>query len=147
MTSLGLPDPDYHADFYSDVPTKRAVAWGIDAVIIALMSLALMPLTLFTALFYFPLFFFCVGFAYRTVTIARRSATWGMRVMSVELRSAEGKPFGLPQAFLHTSGYTISLAFFPLQFVSVVLMLTTARGQGLTDLVLGSAMINRAQTA
>jgi len=66
--------------------------------------------------------------------------------MAVELRTAQGTRLDLSAAFLHTLGYAVSMAVFPLQLVSIVLMLTSARGQGLIDLGLGCAAINRAAT-
>lgn len=144
LLAPGLPDPVAHGEFYADVPVKRLGAWIVDALLVGVISILLMPLTLFTALFYFPVFFFCVGFAYRTVTIARGSATWGMRLMSIELRDHAGRPLDLGGAVLHTAGYSLSVAIFPLQLVSIVLMLATPRAQGLTDHALGTAMINRA---
>ena len=144
MTQTALPDPFAHAAFYEDTTTKRAVAWGIDVVLITVLSILLTPLTLFTSIFYLPVFYMIVGIAYRTATIARLSGTLGMRAMSVELRDARGERFDLSQAFLHTLGYTTQIVVFPLQLMSGALMIGTARGQGLTDMVLGSAAINRA---
>ncbi|WP_040610516.1 RDD family protein [Oceaniovalibus guishaninsula] len=144
MTAIGLPDPTLHAAFYDSVPTKRLLAWVLDFTLIALLSLVLMPLTLFTAIFYFPVFFLVIGIAYRWVTLARGSATWGMRALSIELRDLRGQRLDPITAFLHTALYTAAMAFFPAQLISVALMLITPRGQGLVDLALGTAMINRA---
>ncbi len=144
MTAIGLPDPIRHAEFYADTTVKRALAWVLDVIAISLLSLLLTPLTLFTSIFYFPLFYLCVGFAYRAAAIARLSGTPGMRLLSIELRDAEGRRLDPMQAFLHTAGYTACVIVFPLQVMSGALMIGTARGQGLTDLVLGSAAINRA---
>ncbi|SEM77515.1 Uncharacterized membrane protein YckC, RDD family [Palleronia pelagia] len=140
----GLPDPDLHDAFYAGVPTKRALAWLVDICAIFALSLVLTPLTLFTSIFYFPFFAACVGFAYRTATLARGSATWGMRLMAIEIRDHRGLPLDLTAAFLHTAGYAASMAVFPLQLVSGVMMLATPRAQGLTDHVIGTAAINRA---
>ncbi|TRD18896.1 RDD family protein [Palleronia caenipelagi] len=142
----GLPDPFAHADLYRDTTTKRAFAWVIDVICITALSLLLTPLTLFTSIFYFPLFYICVGMAYRTASIARLSATPGMRLMSVELRNSDGEPLDFGEAALHTVGYTASVLVFPAQLISGALMIGTARGQGLTDLVMGSAAINRTST-
>jgi uncharacterized RDD family membrane protein YckC len=139
-----LPDPELQSEFYADVPMKRLVAWLADTVLIALISLLIVPFTAFTGLFFFPLLMLMVGFAYRVVTIANRSATWGMRLMAIEFRAGNGERFGLGLAFLHTLGLSVSFAMPLLQVISVVLMLTTARKQGLTDLVLGSVAVNRA---
>lgn len=138
-----LPDPDRHADFYAGVPAKRALAWGIDTVLIALITALIVPFTAFTALFFLPLLYMAVSFAYRTVTLARGSATPGMRLLSIGFLDRDGRRFDLATAFLHTLGYSLSMAFVMPQIASAVLMLTTARGQGLTDLVLGCVAINR----
>lgn len=143
MTATGLPDPHLHAAFYSNVATKRALAWCVDVAVILTASLLLTPLTLFTSLFYFPVFYLVVGVVYRTLTIARGSATWGMWLMSIELRDVEGDRFDLPQAAIHTAAYTLSWVVFPLQLLSAGVMAGTDRAQGLTDLVMGSAAINR----
>ncbi|MEC8015082.1 MAG: RDD family protein, partial [Pseudomonadota bacterium] len=46
-------------------------------------------------------------------------------------------------ALLHTAGYSISVAIPVLQVISVLMMLTSSRGQGLTDALLGTVMLNR----
>jgi len=46
-------------------------------------------------------------------------------------------------AFWHTLGFSISLAIPLLQVISIGLMLTSRRGQGLTDHLLGSVAIHR----
>ncbi|MCR9125281.1 MAG: RDD family protein [Rhodobacteraceae bacterium] len=142
---MSLPDPHHMPQFYEGVTAKRLFAWLIDSVVIVAICLAILPFTAFTGLFFFPLLMLVVGFAYRVVTIANGSATWGMWFMAIELRGPTGARFDLAQAFLHTLGYSVSLAMPLLQVVSVVLMLTGARGQGLTDLVLGSVALNRRQ--
>ena len=143
MTAIGLPDPDALPEFYSDIPTKRALAWVVDVLIIGLIALLLTPLTLFMSLFIFPLFAACIGYAYRVATLSRGSATWGMRLMSIEIRDVQGERLTLGTAFLHTTGYVVSMAMFPLQLISAVMMLATPRAQGLTDHFMGSAAINR----
>ena len=139
-----LPDPVYQAEFYADVPMKRALAWVVDAIVITLITLLILPLTAFTGLFFLPLLFLTVSFVYRTFTISARSATWGMRLFAIEFRDRAGRRFDLPTAFLHTLGYTLTISMLLPQIVSAALMLTGARGQGLTDLVLGTVAINRA---
>ena len=94
-------------------------------------------------LFFFPLLILAVGFVYRTLTLAGGSATWGMRLFAIEFRTMHGERFDLGTAFAHTLGYSISLTVFPAQAVSMILMLTTPRGQGLTDHVLGTVAMNR----
>lgn len=138
-----LPDPVMQSEFYRDTPVKRLFAWFVDtAISIALMVPALF-MTAFTGLLFLPFLFFVVGFAYRVLTLATGSATWGMRFMSLEMRDAQGQRFDLGTAFMHTLGYTVSMAITPLQIVSIVLMFTSERKQGLTDLGLGTVALNR----
>lgn len=142
-TAPGLPDPMTEPQFYAGVSAKRLFAWVFDAVFIGILCLLVLPFTAFTAVFFFPLLWLVVGFLYRWATIANGSATWGMRLMSIELREADGLRLSGGTALVHTLGYTISVAVAPLQLISVIVMVALGRGQGLTDLLLGTAMINR----
>ena len=139
----GLPDPVAEPQFYAGVNTKRLIAWLFDAVMIALLCALIVPFTAFTAVFFFPLLWIVTGFLYRWATLAGGSATWGMRLMSIELREADGLRLSGGMAFVHTLGYSVSVAVAPLQLISVLAMIALGRGQGLTDLILGTAMINR----
>ncbi|WIY25074.1 RDD family protein [Parasedimentitalea psychrophila] len=138
-----LPDPDYQPQFYRAVASKRLLAWLIDSVIIAGLCFAVSVMTVFIGFFFWPVLFLVLGFAYRVVTIANGSATWGMRFAGIELRSLAGQTFDLRLAVLHTAGYSISLMLPLLQVISVIMMLTSSRGQGLTDACLGTAALNR----
>ncbi|RBI86541.1 RDD family protein [Rhodosalinus halophilus] len=138
-----LPDPARQPEFYADVPVKRLLAWVFDILLVAVLCLLALPFTAFTGIFFFPFLMLVVGLIYRTLTIAGGSATWGMRLMSIELRDRRGERLDSGQALLHTIGYSVSIAFPLLQAISVVLMLTGERRQGLTDLVLGTVMLNR----
>lgn len=140
---MHLADPMTQPQFYRDVASKRLFAWVIDTVIVALICLLIVPFTAFVAVFFFLGLMGVVGFAYRVITLTGASATWGMRLMAIEFRDASGARLDLGQAFLHTLGYTVSWAVAPLQLISVVLMATSNRGQGLTDLVMGTAAMNR----
>ena len=139
-----LPDPVFQSEFYADVPFKRALAWIVDSLLIGLATALIVPLTAFTALFFLPLLFLAISFVYRTATLSSGSATWGMRLMAIEFRDFRGDRFDLTTAFLHTLGYTLTISTFFPQLLSMALMAWGPRGQGLTDLVLGSVAINRA---
>ena len=139
----GLPDPDYMEQMYSDVPSKRLFAWVIDVVIISMIVGVLTMFSFFTALFFLPFLFGVVSFLYRWSTIASRSATPGMRIMAIGLRTAEGDRLSGSTAFLHTAGYFFSVVTFPLQLISIGMMLMTTRKQGLTDMVLGTVALNQ----
>ncbi|MEL6451314.1 MAG: RDD family protein [Pseudomonadota bacterium] len=140
---MHLADPVTQPQFYRDVAAKRLVAWVIDTVLVLVICVIIVPFTAFVAAFFFVGLMAIVGFLYRIITLTAGSATWGMRLMAIEFRDASGARLDLGQAFLHTLGYTLSWAFTPLQLISIVLMATSARGQGLTDMVLGTAALNR----
>ena len=140
----GLPDPDTKPEFYADVASKRLIAWIVDTVLIVLITALIVPFTAFTALFFLPVLATIVSLVYRTVTLASRSATPGMRLVALEFRTQDGKRFDLGMAAIHTIAYTVSFSMVFPQVVSIILMLTSARAQGLTDHVLGTAALNRA---
>jgi uncharacterized RDD family membrane protein YckC len=111
--------------------------------VVSILTALILPLTAFTGIFFFPLLFAVVSFAYRVVTLSGGSATLGMRILGIEFRTSKGERFDLGMAFLHTAMFTVWVSVGIPQVVSVVLMLTTARKQGLSDIILGTAAINR----
>ncbi len=146
----GLPDPVLDRQFYTRVTSKRLVAWAIDAVVIGLLSLLF---SLIVAIFTLGLGFLILppiivttSFLYRSFSIGNRSATWGMRMMGIELRDRNGDRFDLTNAAIHTLLYFLSVATVIGWLISVILMLASPRGQGLPDMLLGSAAINRPLT-
>lgn len=138
-----LPDPDRQPEFYASVPTKRFIAWVIDAIFIGTLCVLIGLLTATVAFWFFPLLLLIVSFVYRVITIAGSSATWGMRLMNIEFRKNDGTKFDAGTALFHTLGYVISFSLPVLQAVSVILMVVSGRGQGLSDMVLGSTAVNR----
>jgi uncharacterized RDD family membrane protein YckC len=140
----GLPDPDTQGEFYADVPVKRLVAWAVDATLIFLIALLISLLTVGVGFFFFGVLIVAIAFIYRTVSLANRSATPGMRMAAIELRNHRGERFDLATAALHTLAYQVSVSMVVPQIISIVLMLTSARAQGLTDHALGTAAVNRA---
>lgn len=146
-TSSGLPDPERDRQFYDGVPGGRLVAWIADVIVVLAIGVPLALLFgVLTLGFGFVLFFailFAADFIYRVATIASGSATWGMRLMGIELRRLDGTRFDLATAFLHTALYAFCFGVLILQCASILGMVATRQGQGLPDMVLRSAMINR----
>lgn len=138
-----IPDPHDQQEFYADVPMKRLLAWLVDTVLTLLLVVLLVLLTAFTALLIVVPLYLAVSLAYRTVTLANGSATLGMRLFAIEFRTLDGTRLDGSQAFLHSLGYSISCSLPVLQFASIVMMLSTARGQGLTDMIMGTVALNR----
>lgn len=142
-----LPDPERQPQFYTSVPMKRLLAFAIDTGVVALICAVIIPFTAFTAFFFLPFLFGAVSFVYRTVTLANGSATWGMRFAAIELRTGDGERLDAGTAALHTAGFMVSMMMPLLQVISIVMMLTSARGQGLSDMVLGTVALNRRAVA
>ncbi|MGS4945700.1 RDD family protein [Meridianimarinicoccus sp. RP-17] len=143
----GLPDPDLFPEIYADTVVKRFFAWIVDTVAITLISILAIPFTAFVGLFLFAGLFVLVSLVYRIASLAHWSATPGMRLMAMEIRARDGGPLDLPTAALHTIGYLFMSAVVILQAISIILMLTSPRGQGLHDQLLGTAPVNRHRMA
>lgn len=143
----GLPDPERDQQFYDGVPTRRFVAWCVDVVIVLLIGVPLATvfglMTLFVGFSIFPLIVAATGFAYRVLTIASGSATWGMRFTGIELRRGDGSRLDFPYALAHTTLYAVCVAFFPLQLISCATILGSRYCQSLGDMLLGTTAINR----
>ncbi len=139
----GLPDPDSQAEFYADVPAKRALAWVIDSVLVGTVTLLMLPLTAFLALFFLPLFFLTIGFVYRWVTVRSGGATWGMRLLGLEMRNARGERPDSFTTMAHSAIFSAACFMILPLLLSVAMVLVTRRRQNLPDLVLGTAAINR----
>lgn len=146
-TMPGLPDPELDRQFYDGVPARRLAAWFVDLAVILILgvplALAFGLLTLGFGFLVFPFLVASVGFVYRTITIAGGSATWGMRLMGIELRRADGSRFDPLTALLHTAIYTIAFGVLVLQVVSCLAMVGSRYRQGLPDLILRTTAINR----
>jgi uncharacterized RDD family membrane protein YckC len=143
----GLPDPERDRQFYAGVPARRLAAWFVDLAIILTVGVPAAILfglvTLGVGFALFPLIVAGVGFFYRTATIAGGSATWGMRVMGIELRRGDGTRFDFLTALAHTAIYTVCIGFVVLQLVSCLTILGTRYRQSIADLILSTTAINR----
>lgn len=142
-TPSALPDPLDHAEFYDGVTLKRGLAWIVDVILVSLITAGVVVLTLFTGLFILPVIFLAVDFLYRWVSLARKSATPGMRMMGILFLDRSGQRLDPGTALLHTIGYYLSGLTLLAQLLSIGLMFISARGQGLTDHILGTVAINR----
>jgi uncharacterized RDD family membrane protein YckC len=138
-----LPDPHQHAEFYDGVTVKRGLAWIVDVFLVSLITGLIVLLTLFTGLLILPVIFLGVDFLYRWVSLARKSATPGMRLVGILFLDRFGQRLDAGTALLHTIGYYVSGLTLLVQVVSIGLMFISSRGQGLTDHILGTVAINR----
>lgn len=138
-----LPDPYDNPRLYEGVPLKRLLAWVIDTVLVVVICVLILPLTAFTGVFFFPFLIMVISFGYRVILLANGSATLGMHLLAIEMRDGQDNRFDFRLAFLHTLGFSFSFGFILVQVVSMIFMASTARGQGITDLVLNTTALNR----
>ncbi len=143
QTASALPDPVRHAAFYDGVPLKRAVAWVFDTLVVALLCTIFVILTLGLGALILFIVFPAVSFVYRWASIANWGATGGMALMGLRVIAPDGGRPSQGAAFLHTLFYTAAILTVVPQILSAGLMLTGPRAQGLHDLALGTAVINR----
>ena len=142
----GLPDPELDRQFYEGVPTRRFIAWTVDVLVVLAFSAVVVPvfgiLTLGLGFLAAPFMVAAIGYLYRTATIASRSATWGMRLMGVELRRADGRRFDLTHAAVHVALYAVTVAFPVLLLGHLLTVPGTRYRQALHDFALGTTAIN-----
>ena len=139
-----LPDPQMQPELYADIPSKRLFAWLIDLVIILALLLLAVVSTFGVGLFLLPLLATVISFVYRVATIAAGSATFGMRMMAIELRNSDAARLSFAEALLHTFLHFVMFTSVVLQIISIATTLTTERAQGLHDLILGTTALNKA---
>lgn len=138
-----LPDPERQPEFYRDVAMKRAAAFAIDTVLILVAALIVALMTLGVGLLLFAPLWIGLNFLIRAASLARFSATPGMMLMAIEFRTSQGARLDANSAMIHTAALIGSFIFLPLQLISMVLMAGGPRGQGLSDLALGTVVLNR----
>ncbi|NBZ87480.1 RDD family protein [Stagnihabitans tardus] len=131
------------ARLFQGVAGRRLLAWVIDTVLIAVITTFLTVLTGFLALFFLGGLYVAVNFLYRWLGLARHSATLGMRMMGLTFIDRDTQAIDGGTAFLHTLFYTLSVAFVIPQVLSVLLIAFTRDHRSLSDIVLGTALVNR----
>ncbi|WP_112323133.1 RDD family protein [Oceanibium sediminis] len=142
-----LPHPEHDKQFYEGVPSKRLAAWVFDLILITILSgvftLAFGIITFGFGFMAFPAILFLFSFLYRWLTIASSSATWGMRLMGIELRTRKGHRLDGMTAAIHSGMFVALMASVVGALATAGCILTTRYNQGLPDLILGTTAINR----
>jgi uncharacterized RDD family membrane protein YckC len=149
-------DPQTHPELFEGVLARRVVAFVIDLVIIALPLAA-------AALFIFVLGLITFGFGwalfwllspasvvwalfYYGITLGSpESATLGMRLMELEMRTWYGAPSYFVLGAVHAVIYWISVSV--LSPVILLVGFLNARRRLLHDIVVGTVIINNASRA
>jgi hypothetical protein len=138
---MSLPDPVREPDFYRGVAVKRALAWVVDGGVTWVLCLLALPLTAFTGLFWWATLWRRWASSTAGPTIAQGSAPGGCASWPSRSASATGggsRPS--PPCCTRRATRPRSRSFPPGR--SVALMAGLGRGQGLTDLALGTAVLN-----
>jgi len=113
----GMPDPATHAELFDGVLWRRTVAYLIDICVIgALLVAAWIVFALLTLLSFGLLgpglwfLFGLIPLVYHTLLVSgRHSATLGMRLLDVELRSWDGERPVFLQALAHAALFYITV--------------------------------------
>jgi uncharacterized RDD family membrane protein YckC len=143
-------DPDREPELFDAILSKRIVAFVIDAVLIFLLMIpaALLVgilgfITLGLGWLLFPPLFAVVALGYEALTLGgRNSATLGMQITGVEMRTWSGQRMFPLLAILHALLFWVSVAV--LTPLVLLVPLFTHRKQLLHDLLLGVLGLNAA---
>lgn len=144
-----LPDPETAPELFEAILQRRAMAFGIDLVILLILSTFLFVfavifgiLTFGLGLLALPLVLPFAILAYYTVTLGSPArATLGMRTMDLVLTPTRGPPLDGWKILVHPIVFWISCwVAWP---VSLAIALFTPRREMVHDLVTGTLMVRR----
>ena len=141
-------DPVSQREYFESVLSRRILAFLIDITIIFVLTIAVYVLLFFAGIFTLGLTWLLLGIAFPAVALAYNaytlsrpeSATIGMRVMELQMRTWYGAPMYALLAAFHTVLYYVSVTVFT-PFV-LLLALFTRRKRCLHDFVAGTVVIN-----
>jgi uncharacterized RDD family membrane protein YckC len=143
----GLPDPAAHPELFDGVLGRRAFAYLIDVCVIgAIMIAAWIIFALLTVLSFGLLgpglwfLFGLIPLAYYTLLVGgRRSATIGMRLLDLELRSWDGERPVFLQALAHAVLFYITVG--ATGCLILLFALINKRSRTLHDVLSGMLMV------
>jgi uncharacterized RDD family membrane protein YckC len=141
-------DPHTQPELFEGVLSKRIVAFLVDAVLIvalmipaALVIFVLGVVTLGIGWLLFPVLFIVVALGYVALTLGGpNSATPGMRMAGIEMRTWSGAPMFSLLAMIHALLFWFSVSI--LTPLILLVGLFTSRKQLLHDLLLGTVVVN-----
>jgi uncharacterized RDD family membrane protein YckC len=146
----GTP-PDAFADpaLYGGIRSRRIFGYLVDLILIGLITLALWFALVLVGVLSFgllmplvPLGVAVVPTLYHTFTVGGpRSATPGMRLFDVTVRSWTGERPSLLQAFLLTVTFLVSVGV--TGFLILLVSLFNSRGRTLHELLSGTVVVRR----
>jgi len=146
------PDPISRPEYYDGVVLRRSIAYLIDVVIIfaiwvvlAIVLSILGVITFGLLLHLFPLLAL-VPIAYSTLLIGgNQSATYGMRIMGLEVRSWSGERPTMLQALIMTLLFIATVAI--TWFFGMLVVFFNARRRTAHDFLSGVVVVRRLPVA
>ena len=149
-------DPANHPELFEGVLARRLIAFFIDLVVIAIpvvfVAMLIFAFGVVTLGFGWALYWFLSPativwvICYFGLTLgSARSASIGMRVMDIEMRTWYGAPAYFVLGAIHAIAFWFSVSFFT-PFVLLVCFFNHRR-RLLHDIVLGTIIINNAERA
>ena len=142
----GMPDPVALPEAYEGVLWRRTLAYFVDLCVIAVLSwiifavLWLLSFGLLGPALW--LLFGLIPLAYHTLLLSGpRSATIGMRLFDVELRSVTGQRPGFLQALIQTALFYITVG--ATCSVILLLVLFNRHKRTLHDMLAGTVIVRR----
>ena len=148
----GMPDPAAVPEAYGGVLWRRALAYCVDLCVIGVLAaivwVAFAVLWLLSFGLLGPVLWFLFGLiplAYHTLLLSSRwSATVGMRLFDVELRSVTGERPGFLQALIQTALFYITVG----ATCSLILLfaLFNQHKRMLHDMLAGTVIVRRFPT-
>lgn len=142
------PEPFAAPEYYRGILARRVSAYWVDlfciAVLVALAWLALWILTIASLGLLSPLLFILASIPvlYHTLSIGGpRSATPGMRLTGIEVRSWTGERPGYLQAFVQTILFYVTV--YPTWSLVLLVALFNQRRRTLHDILAGTLVIRQ----
>lgn len=141
-------DPDVHPELFTDILSRRLLAFAIDAIIVivatvpAFLAVAVLGILTFgLGWLLFPFVFAIVALGYLAVTLGGdESATIGMRSAGIEMRTLGGERMYPLLAVLQGLVFWVLTGFLTPLILIVGLM--SNRHRLLHDMLLGTIMLN-----
>ena len=143
----GMPDPATRPELFEGIRWRRALAYLIDAICIGMIAIVVWVLFAVLWVLSFgmlgPALWFLFGLiplAYHTLLVSGpHSATFGMRVFDLQLRSWNGERPVFLQALAHTALFYLTVG--ATGFLILLFTLFNRRKRTLHDVLAGMLMV------
>jgi len=142
------PDPLAQPEYYRSILSRRFIAWLVDSAILLVLMGGAFFVLVFTKIISFGLLalpvslgFLVVPLVFYTVLLGGPgSATPGMRIVGITLRSWDNRPPDYVQALLRTLLHYATVVF--LSPLVLIVVLCNGRHRALHDYLSGTVVVN-----